>query len=130
MSDLRWRVGRHYSIHVYEDERPVATFHTAVDAKRAVAAVNAAATHEGSMSDIDDDQAFQRRALKWLEEHPRPDIEQLLANNKQLRAALIRARGFIQNGIALGYIRMPDPDTPDTAHELPGLIDAALEKTA
>jgi hypothetical protein len=45
---------------------------------------------------------------------------------ERLRAALIRARGFIQNGIALGYIRMPDPDTPDTAHEVPGIIDAAL----
>jgi hypothetical protein len=36
----RWRVGQHYGIHVYEDQRPVATFHTAADARRAVDAVN------------------------------------------------------------------------------------------
>jgi hypothetical protein len=47
----RWRIGDHYQIHVYEcsredgqpsdDDRPVATFHTARDARRAVQAVNA-----------------------------------------------------------------------------------------
>lgn len=36
-----WRVGQHYGIHVYEGDRPVATFHDAADAERAVAAVNA-----------------------------------------------------------------------------------------
>lgn len=46
MSDLAdqarasWRIGEHYQIHVYEGERPVATFHAVVDAKRAVDAVN------------------------------------------------------------------------------------------
>lgn len=35
-----WRVGQHYSIHVYEDDRPVATFHTMEDAQLAVDAVN------------------------------------------------------------------------------------------
>jgi hypothetical protein len=46
-----WRVGSHYGIHVYEGDRPVATFHTAIDARRAVEAVNAAA----SASDTDGD---------------------------------------------------------------------------
>lgn len=36
-----WRVGEHYGIHVYEGDRPVATFHTAVDAHVAVQAYNA-----------------------------------------------------------------------------------------
>jgi hypothetical protein len=36
----RWRVGEHYGIHVYAGDRPVATFHTVADAKRAVEAVN------------------------------------------------------------------------------------------
>ncbi len=31
-----WRVGRHYGIHVYEDDRPVATFLTPEDAAMAV----------------------------------------------------------------------------------------------
>ncbi len=38
----RWRVGAHYGIHVYAGDVPVATFHRAEDAARAVAAVNAA----------------------------------------------------------------------------------------
>ncbi|WP_241134077.1 hypothetical protein [Achromobacter insuavis] len=40
--------------------------------------------------------------------------------------ALEAARQFIGNGIELGYIRMPDADTPDPAHRTPGLIDAAI----
>jgi DNA repair exonuclease SbcCD ATPase subunit len=36
-----WRVGNHYGIHVYEDQRPVATFHAEEDARRCVQAVNA-----------------------------------------------------------------------------------------
>lgn len=35
-----WRVGRSYRLHVYEGDRPVATFHHAEDAARAVTAVN------------------------------------------------------------------------------------------
>lgn len=31
-----WRVGNHYQIHVYEGDRPVATFHTVQDAHQAV----------------------------------------------------------------------------------------------
>jgi hypothetical protein len=37
-----WRVGTHYAIHVYEDQRPVATFLTAFDARVAVRDHNAA----------------------------------------------------------------------------------------
>ena len=35
-----WRVGEHYAIHVYEGDRPVATFHRAMDAEIAVTAYN------------------------------------------------------------------------------------------
>jgi hypothetical protein len=38
-----WRVGSHYAIHVYQGERPVATFHDPADAARAVAAANSGA---------------------------------------------------------------------------------------
>jgi hypothetical protein len=41
--------------------------------------------------------------------------------------ALERAQQFISNGRALGYIRMPDADCPDPAHQTPGIIDAAIE---
>jgi hypothetical protein len=46
MPERPWRVGAHYGIHVYEPiedsdiDRPVATFHTALDAAYAVRAVN------------------------------------------------------------------------------------------
>jgi hypothetical protein len=40
MSAQLWRVGRQYGIHVYEGDRPVATFHTVADAALAVKAHN------------------------------------------------------------------------------------------
>lgn len=40
--------------------------------------------------------------------------------------ALEQARLFIRNGVELGYIRMPDADTPDPAHDTLPMIDAAL----
>lgn len=46
----------------------------------------------------------------------------------EARSALARADQFITNGIALGYIRMPDADTPDSAHQTPGIVRAALSK--
>jgi hypothetical protein len=45
MAAVRWRVGRHYPIHVYEGDRPVGTMLTATDAARAVAAVNNGGLH-------------------------------------------------------------------------------------
>lgn len=37
-----WRIGNHYSIHVYSGDDPIATFHDKADAIEAVLAVNAA----------------------------------------------------------------------------------------
>lgn len=37
----------------------------------------------------------------------------------QIVEALSAAQQFIANGIELGYIRMPDRDTPDSAHRAP-----------
>lgn len=42
--------------------------------------------------------------------------------------ALRAADQFITNGIELGYIRMPDPGTPDSALKTPGIIRAALAR--
>jgi hypothetical protein len=36
-----WRLGNHYRIHVYDGDRPVATFHRGVDAAYCVRAVHA-----------------------------------------------------------------------------------------
>lgn len=47
---------------------------------------------------------------------------------KELLAALRKADQFISNGIDLGYIRMPDAGTPDSAHETPPMIRAAIAK--
>ena len=44
----------------------------------------------------------------------------------ELVEALEHARQFIRNGIDLGFIRMPDADTDDPAHETLPKIEAAL----
>ncbi len=41
---MTWRLGRHYPIHVYEGDTPIATFFTAADARKAVEAVNSIAS--------------------------------------------------------------------------------------
>lgn len=43
-----------------------------------------------------------------------------------LLEALKKAKEFIENGIELGYIRMPDADTPDSAHNTLPMINAAI----
>lgn len=47
----------------------------------------------------------------------------------ELVEALKAASVFIRNGIELGFIRMPDKDTPDPAYLVPGMIETALAKT-
>ena len=54
------------------------------------------------------------------------EITRLRAEVARLREALARADDFITNGIAFGFIRMPDAGTPDPAHETPGIVRAAL----
>ncbi|BAO20645.1 hypothetical protein [Pseudomonas phage PPpW-3] len=47
------------------------------------------------------------------------------------QVAILRlARQFVVNGVDLGYITMPDPETPDPAHDLVPKIDAALSVSA
>lgn len=42
--------------------------------------------------------------------------------------ALKAAKQFVENGIEMGYIRMPDPSTLDAAHDtLPTIIDALAQ---
>ncbi|HEF4835492.1 TPA: hypothetical protein SAO52_000169 [Burkholderia vietnamiensis] len=43
-----------------------------------------------------------------------------------IRLGLRAAKSFIANGIELGFVRMPDADCPDPAHNTPKLIDDAL----
>lgn len=50
MSGL-WRVGEHYGIHVYDGDRPVATFHRAEDAAEVVAAHNEVVAQRESADD-------------------------------------------------------------------------------
>lgn len=46
----------------------------------------------------------------------------------ELVEALKAASVFIRNGIELGFVRMPDKDTPDPAHLVPGMLEAAIAK--
>jgi len=64
-------------------------------------------------------------------------IEQLTKENAKLKAqvemlryAASTAKHFIINGVELGFIRMPDNDTPDPAHNTLPIIIAALEDEA
>lgn len=42
--------------------------------------------------------------------------------------ALEKAKQFIENGIEFGFIRMPDAETPDSAHEtLPAICQALAQ---
>jgi hypothetical protein len=50
----------------------------------------------------------------------------LIASAPDLLAAAKMALQFIENGRALGYIRMPD--APDPAHETPGMLRDAIRK--
>jgi hypothetical protein len=50
-----WRLGQHYLIHVYEGDRPVATFHDPIDARRAVEAVNADVCHACGLKILPDE---------------------------------------------------------------------------
>ncbi|MCA8251811.1 hypothetical protein LGM89_00910 [Burkholderia sp. AU31624] len=45
---------------------------------------------------------------------------------EKVRLGLHAAKHFIANGISLGFIRMPDADCPDPAHNTPKLVDEAL----
>lgn len=45
---------------------------------------------------------------------------------ERLRGALLVADQFVTNGIALGFIRMPEEGTPDPALLTPGIIRSAL----
>lgn len=52
----------------------------------------------------------------------------LITAAPDLLEALQAAQMFIRNGIALGFIKMPDANTPDPAHRVLPLIDAVLTK--
>ncbi len=52
----------------------------------------------------------------------------LIAAAPNLLAAAKAAAQFILNGVELGYIRLPDPDSGDSALMTRGLIVAAIAK--
>jgi len=56
-------------------------------------------------------------------------IALIKSQHEQMRKALAVADQFITNGIELGYIRMPDPDSNDSALLTPGIVRAALAIT-
>lgn len=52
----------------------------------------------------------------------------LIAAAPELLAALELAEKFVTNGVDLGFIRMPDASTPDSAHGTLPAIRAAIAK--
>jgi hypothetical protein len=79
---------------------------------------------EFRVSEYDGEPAFY-----WVDEIP-PLGTKLYTHpspaDTRLVEALEHARLFIVNGIDLGYIKMPDVDTPDPAHDTLPMIEAAL----
>lgn len=98
MSSEQWRVGRTYGIHVYADDRPVATFHRAEDADRAVDAVKAASRVHDLIAHMDSGVVSVAALRHALTGTPMPDgadetaaiearIAALLAHRAELREA-------------------------------------------
>jgi hypothetical protein len=52
----------------------------------------------------------------------------LIAAAPEMYEALKAAEQFISNGIEVGFIRMPDADTPDPAHNTLPAVRAAIAK--
>ena len=67
-------------------------------------------------------------ALDLIAEVEELNDARLIAAAPDLLEACKAAAHFIHNGIALGFIRMPDADTPDTAHGTPPMLAAAIAK--
>ena len=55
-------------------------------------------------------------------------VARMMAAAPEMLAALLDAAQFIINGVELGFIRMPDVDTPDPAHRTLPRIRAAIAK--
>jgi hypothetical protein len=116
-----WRVGEHYGIHVYEGDRPVATFHNSRDAYAAVDAHNAAAVG------VDDDKpgAKTREALvaelvsvRLALQRIRADVDTVNRNHVQTRGTLTRLDDAYRHGVEDGIKEAIDriaahlPETP------------------
>ena len=73
-----------------------------------------------------------------LRDHPRPviiplythpaNVAALEGRIAELEGALRAADQFITNGVEFGFIRMPDIDTNDSAHETPRIVRDALKR--
>lgn len=104
-----WRVGTHYGIHVYESERPVATFHRAEDAAEAV---ELHAERDQLKQDLADAERFmgldRQQAIRATTER-----DQL---RTELAAAVEQGQGWHAQWLA----------TRQTAHDRQARIDDAL----
>ncbi|MCA8326236.1 hypothetical protein LGN29_39395 [Burkholderia cepacia] len=79
--------------------------------------------------DIVDPQLVCDNIREWVAEHgaqvaTRRGLTEI--EYEKVRLGLHAAKHFIANGIELGFIRMPDADCPDPAHNTPKLVDEAL----
>lgn len=89
---------------------------------------------DGTVSVIKDGEAlevctvctFDQDGARWIFGEKTKAHAALLTSAPALLEALEKAKQFIENGIELGYIRMPDADTPDSAHKTLPMINAAI----
>lgn len=88
----QWRVGQHYGIHIYEGDRPVATFHRPEDAKRAVAAVNGQPGDPFVEADLEHVVVERDKAIAEL----RALVEAVSRGDHVLPPAYRRAREYVR----------------------------------
>ena len=71
------------------------------------------------------DAGYSERRISWKEAETNA---RAIAEVPAMVAALRGAKQFIENGIEFGFIRMPDADTPDAAHDTLPTINAILSR--
>jgi hypothetical protein len=67
-----------------------------------------------------------RRDAEGSRDAARAACDSMRIERDAMRKALVAANQFITNGVDLGYIRMPDPQSNDAALLTPGIVRAAL----
>ena len=107
--DQAWRVGTHYAIHVYEGDRPVATFHTVADADRAVNAVNDSAGFRAALASREEVVKAAKDVRDWLDRNT-VDGYSWQPTSDELYVILNRLYPTLDHALAA----LPDPDKEDT----------------
>ena len=117
-----------YRDHALHTAKPQAAVPREAIGKMLAAAMNQAVANGANSISMPDELV---EVAAWLQgvATPQAPAEPPSEAMRKAEFALRHARQFITNGVALGYIRMPDKDTPDAAHQCLPNIEEALAAT-